>query len=371
MSRTRTVRRFALTALLIGAGALLAVSCGGDDNGMTDPDPTVASVDVSPGEASLAVGETAEFSATAQDESGGTVGTDIGWSSTNSSVATVDDQGVATARAAGSAEIVASAGSVSDSAEVTVTESSADAASIQSVSGGGQNGVTGRAFDQPLVVEAQDDSGDPVSGVSISWSVTSGDASPASGTTVTGSDGRASVEITAGPSTGSVTVEASASGADGSPVSFALETTVARFAVGDFYFQDPQGRQNTNAAVDMAVGDTVMWEWVGSAQHNVQSGEGQGGSSGDGVPQGGATLGSPTQTSGTYRFAPQVEGTWEFYCGVHPSQMYGSTFTVTSGSSSSVAAGDLSHADLEPGDAIRPEGSHIVFVYRGPPGAER
>lgn len=372
MTSTSTMRRFALVTLAAAAVALAAVSCG---DSATDPEPppesSVASVSVSPAEDSIAAGETTQFSASAEDADGTSVSADFSWSSTNSSVATVDDQGVATAQAAGAAEIVASAGSVADSAELTVTESSATAASIQSVSGGEQNGVTGRAFDQPLVVEARDDSGDPVSGVSISWSVTSGDASPASGSTVTGSDGRASVEVTAGPSTGSVTVEASASGADGSPVSFALETTVARFAVGDFYFEDPQGRQNTDAAVEMAVGDTVMWEWGGSAQHNVQSGEGQGGSSGDGVPQGGATLGSPTQTSGTYRFAPQVEGTWEFYCGVHPSQMYGSTFTVTGGASSSVTTDGPGYADLEPGDEIRPEGSHIVFVYRGPPGSER
>jgi len=268
MSTTSSIRRFALTALLVGAGGLLAVSCGGD--GATDPEPppgeSVASVSVSPQEDSIGIGETAEFSASAQDADGGAVDANFSWSSTNTSVATVDGQGTATGEAAGSAEIVASAEGVADSAELTVA----------------------------------------------------GEAE-------------------------------------------------AKFLVGDNYFEDPQGRRNTNASVELTLGDTVRWEWVGSAQHNVTSGAGQGGNSGDGVPDGGSSVGSPTQSSGTYEFVPGTTGTWEFYCTVHPSQMYGSTFTVTSSSSSSVSAGGPTAANLEPGDVIRPEGTHIVFVYRGEP----
>ena len=268
MSTTSSIRRFALTALLVGAGGLLALSCGGD--GPTPPEPppdeSVASVSVSPGEDSIAPGETADFSASAQDADGGSVNADFSWSSTNTSVATVDDQGTATGEAAGSAEIVASAEGVADSAELTVA-------------------------------------GEPE----------------------------------------------------------------AKFLVGDNYFEDPQGRRNTNASVELTLGDTVRWEWVGGNQHNVTSGAGQGGNSGDGVPDGGSSVGSPTQSSGNYEFVPGTTGTWEFYCTVHPSQMYGSTFTVTSSSSSSVSADGPTAANLEPGDVIRPEGTHIVFVYRGEP----
>jgi hypothetical protein len=170
----------------------------------------------------------------------------------------------------------------------------------------------------------------------------------------------------------SVSVEASAQGADGSPVAFDLDVTTVLYEVGDFYFEDPTGRQNTSASANITVGDTVLWEWVGSASHNVTSGEGSGGNSGDGVPDDGQSLGSATQASGTFSFAPQVTGTWEFYCTVHPNQMYGSTFTVSESSSSDVSTvRDPGQRDLEPGDVIRPEGAHFILVYRGPPGAEQ
>lgn len=370
MLNASPARRFAIVALAVSVGALFAVSCGGDDGDdgtPTEPEPSVASVSVTPQEETIALGQTAEFSASAEDSDGNSVSADFTWSSTNTSVATVDDQGAATGEADGMAEIVAEAEGVADSASLTVTSESA--ASIAQVSGDGQYGVTNQTYGEPLVVEATDENGDPVEGAPIDWAVVSGDASLSSGTTVTGSDGQAEVEVTGGTSTGAITVEASHDGADGSPVSFGLETSVALFDVGDNFFEDPEGRQNTSAAADVALGDTLRWEWIGTNNHTVTSGEGQGGGSGDGVPDGGGTLSSATKSDGTYQFVPEVEGTWEFYCEVHPNTMYGSTFTVTGGSSSDVSGG-LSQADLEPGDVIRPEGSHIVLVYRGVEGED-
>lgn len=317
MESTSTVRRFALVALAVGAGALLAVSCG---DGATEPDPSVASVSVSPSDDSVVVGETTGFSASARDANGGSVSADFTWSSTNTSVATVDDQGAATGQQAGSAMIVARADGVADSADLEVTEP-ATASSIERVSGGGQHGVTTREYDGALVVEARDDAGDPVSGVEISWSVTSGDASLSSSTTTTGSSGEARVDVTAGTSTGPVTVEAAADGARGSPVSFDLDTSVALVTVGDNFFEDANGRQNGNASVSIAVGDTVMWEWQGSNPHTVTS---------DSTPSDGSSFDSGQQTSNTFRFAPQTTGTWTYFCEVHPTIMTGAEIQVSS-----------------------------------------
>lgn len=368
MQHASPARRFALVTLAVSAGALLAVSCGGDDGDPpTEPEPSVASVSVTPQEESIAVGQTAEFSASAEDSDGNSVSAEFTWSSTSSSVATVDDQGVATGESDGMAEIVAEAEGVADSASLTV--SSASASSIEAASGSGQYGVTNQAFDEPLVVQASDENGDPVEGAPVDWTVASGDAELSSQTTVTDADGQAEVEVTGGTSTGAISVEASHEGADGSPVSFGLETSVALFEVGDNFFEDPEGRQNTSAAAEVALGDTLRWNWIGTNNHTVTSGEGQGGGSGDGVPDGGGSMSSNTQSDGTYQFVPEVEGTWEFYCEVHPNQMYGSTFTVSGGSSSDVSGG-LSQADLEPGDVIRPEGSHIILVYRGVEGED-
>lgn len=261
-----TIRRFALVILFAGGGAALAAACG--ETPMEEGNGGVASVSVAPAEDSIAIGGTTQFSASARDADGSSVSTSFTWNSTNTSVATVDDQGLATGQGEGMAEIVATAEGQADTAELTV----------------------------------------------------SGEIEP-------------------------------------------------KFLVGDNYFEDPQGRQNTSAHVELTLGDTVRWEWVGNNQHNVTSGEGQGGNSGDGVPDNGSAMSSPTQSSGNYEFVPETTGTWEFYCTVHPDQMYGSTFTVNSSGSSSVVADAGSRAaDLEPGDVIRPEDSHIVFVYRGKAG---
>lgn len=205
---------------------------------------------------------------------------------------------------------------------------------------------------------AQDADGENVS-ADFSWSSTS--------TSVATVDDQG---VATGQADGMAQIVASAEG-----VADSAELTVAgeaepRFEVGDNYFEDPQGRRNTDASVELTLGQSVTWEWVGSNQHNVTSGEGQGGGSGDGVPDNGTAVSSPTQTSGTYEFTPDVEGTWEFYCGVHPDVMYGSTFTVTSSGSSSVAAdaGSGRSSDIEPGDVIRPEGTHLVLIYRGKEG---
>lgn len=323
MKSTPTVRRFALLTLIGAASTALALACGGESpiNGGGGGGGGVASVSVSPAEDSISVGETTQFSASAQDADGNSVSTSFSWSSTNTAVATVDNQGVATGQGGGMAEIVAEADGEADSAALTVTSGGASAASIQGVSGGGQNGVTTRSYADSLVVEAQDDNGDPVSDVQIDWTVASGDASLSSNTSVTGSDGRARVAVTAGTSTGPITVEASADGAQGSPVSFDLDTSVALVIVGDNFFEDPNGNTNSNASVSIATGDTVLWEWQGSNPHTVTS---------DSNPSGGSSFDSGQQTSGTFRFAPQTTGTWTYFCEVHPSVMTGSEINVSS-----------------------------------------
>lgn len=205
---------------------------------------------------------------------------------------------------------------------------------------------------------AEDANGSSVS-ASFTWSSTNTSVATVDDQGVATGEGEGMAQIVASAEGEADTAELTVSG-----------QAEAKFLVGDNYFEDPQGRQNTNASVELTLGDTVRWEWVGNNQHNVTSGEGQDGNSGDGVPSNGSAVGSSTKSSGNYEFVPDVTGTWEFYCDIHPNQMYGSTFTVTSSSSSSVSADRLGAADLEPGDVIRPEDSHIVFIYRGEEGGE-
>lgn len=324
METSSSVRRAGFAVLAAGAAAVYA-ACGGGDDAPTPPDdgePTVASVEVTPAQATLTVGQTRQFEAVARDAGGSAIsGVDFAWSSDDEAVATVDGQGLATAQASGQTRIVAEADGVTGSADLSVTEPAA-AASLEKVSGGGQNGITNQAYDQQLVVEARDEDGNPVEGVAIGWTVTSGAASLSSASTATGSDGRASVEVTAGETTGPITVEASAEEGDASAVSYDLDTTVALVVVGDNFFEDPSGRRNGSAAVTVSLGDTVLWDWRGDVDHTVTS---------ETEPTDGESFDTDRRNSGTFRFAPGVEGTWEYFCEVHPGVMTGSTIDVTGG----------------------------------------
>jgi hypothetical protein len=79
-------------------------------------------------------------------------------------------------------------------------------ANLGLVSGNNQTAPTNTALSQPLVVEVTDAGGNPVSGVSVTFSAPSGTFAGAPATT--GADGTASVAYTTGSSGGTVTVTA-------------------------------------------------------------------------------------------------------------------------------------------------------------------
>jgi len=84
--------------------------------------------------------------------------------------------------------------------------------SIQIVSGNNQSGDPGTELDDPLVVEVLDDRNDPVSGVTVSFSVTAGGGSLSSTSVTTNSRGRAQTDLTLGDDPGRNSVRASVSG---------------------------------------------------------------------------------------------------------------------------------------------------------------
>lgn len=116
--------RLALVPALV-AGLM---ACSGDDG--TVPDPVIARVVVTPDASSVTVlGATSQFEAQAQTSSGVPVtGVDFTWSSSNSSVATVDAAGRATAVAFGEATITATVDGVSAGAVFSVRDCSEEVA---------------------------------------------------------------------------------------------------------------------------------------------------------------------------------------------------------------------------------------------------
>ena len=159
---------------LLAAGGLLAAGCGGGDTSPTKPAepttptpaPTVSTIEVSPTSASLEVGKTQQFTATAKASNGTTVsGVNITWSSSDTGVVTITNAGVAAAVALGTATIQASAEGV-NSAPVMITVSEVTATVV--VSPDMETIVKGHTLQFEAVALASD--GTQISGVEFTWS---------------------------------------------------------------------------------------------------------------------------------------------------------------------------------------------------------
>ena len=130
--RGRTARTWtSLLALLLGA-------CGGES------DPSVPT-EISLNTATLAftsVGATQQLTATVVDQRGDPLtGASVSWTSSNEVVATVSATGLVTATGPGSAEITASSGEASTTADVNVTQV---LTTLDQVSGNGQAAIAGQ-----------------------------------------------------------------------------------------------------------------------------------------------------------------------------------------------------------------------------------
>ena len=85
-------------------------------------------------------------------------------------------------------------------------------AAVSIVSGNGQVGLVGQTLSLPLTIKVLSSSSTPLSGVSVTFAVTSGTASVSPSTTATDASGQAQTSVTFGSSPGNVTVTASVAG---------------------------------------------------------------------------------------------------------------------------------------------------------------
>ncbi len=112
-----------------------------------------------------ALGTTVQLSAEVRDQNARVMaGATVTWTSSASSVATVDASGLVTGVAAGTATITASTGSASGSAVVTVTQSVASVEVSPSV-----DQLTAVGATVQLTAEAFDGNGHVVAGAEFSW----------------------------------------------------------------------------------------------------------------------------------------------------------------------------------------------------------
>ena len=161
--RHRTIVRL-FTVL---AAAALAKGCGDGDSPIAPPPdpPRPTTVSVSPATDELtALGATVQLSAEVRDQNATVMaGATVIWTSSAISVATVDASGLVTAAGNGTATITASAGSVSGSAVVTVTQS------VESVVVSPSEETIALGNTLQLTAEAFDENGHAVAGAEFSW----------------------------------------------------------------------------------------------------------------------------------------------------------------------------------------------------------
>jgi len=134
------------------------------------------------------------------------------------------------------------------------------AASIVIVSGNSQAASVNQAFAAPLVVRVSDAQGNPLNGVNVSFTVTSGSASIGTSVVATNGSGQASASVTAGSASGPVAITATAGSF---AVQFAL--TVTQLTPTITSLSPPSASSGSSAFTlivngsNFALGATVQW----------------------------------------------------------------------------------------------------------------
>jgi hypothetical protein len=132
-----------------------------------------------------------------------------------------------------------------------------NAKAIAEDGGDGQIGQVGQPLVNPLVVVVTDDAGDPVENVTVSWSAQNG-GSVSAASVKTGSNGRASVVRTLGPTSGEQTTTASVTGLDGSPVTFVSTATEGPVTGGIAITTNPPSSALSSEVFDPSVQPVVV-----------------------------------------------------------------------------------------------------------------
>ena len=205
-SRSRPFARFLPAACVVAA----LCACGDSTSEPENPPRAVAiavAIAVSPQSATLAsLGETAAFSATITDQFGAAFSGTAAWATSDPGVFLASASGVVTAVGNGSGTLTASFEALGATAQVVVEQVPA---TVAVASGGGQEGMSGDALGEPVVVRVEDGGGSPVAGASVTFSAAEGHGSADPATAVTDTDGLAGTTWTLGDAPGVQSLTAS------------------------------------------------------------------------------------------------------------------------------------------------------------------
>jgi plastocyanin len=198
----------------------------------------------------------------------------------------------------------------------TATASPGPAAALSNAGGDLQIGDVNSQLALPLMAKVQDEFGNGIPAVDVTWEAVGGTVSAPAVATNPG--GISQVLVTLGPTEGQVTITAAAAGLTTLTFTATAQVpppipTEAAVGVGNIFF-DSNRNGTQNPAVDtVAVGGAVTWTWISNGAHSVES------------------IGSPSFASSiiksnngdTHTFTFSSAGTYQYDCAVHGSQMTG------------------------------------------------
>ena len=187
-----------------GAGSATITATSEGQSGTSSVTVTfvpVASVTVNPPSASVQVGQTVQLTATPRDVNGNALpGRTVTWASTNTTVATVNGQGLVTTRVVGSATITATSEGQSGSAAITVTAAPVATVTLSPAAAAIQPGQTAQ-----LTATTKDANGNILTGRTVTWASNNNPAATVS-----------SSGLVTGVATGTALITAASEGKTGS-----------------------------------------------------------------------------------------------------------------------------------------------------------
>lgn len=202
-----------ITPMLVAG--LLGVGCGGSETTAPPTQVPVSSVEVAPGLATMAVGQSIQLTAVPKASDGSALtGRAIAWASGDAGIATVTQAGVVTALALG--EVMVTAASEGKSGAATVTVSDVVVVTVEVVPGTRSMAI-GEAAQLTAVLRSAD--GTELTDRPVSWATSDPTVATVSGT-----------GLVTGMAVGEVTITATSGQTDGA-------ATVG--VIGEFYVRSP------------------------------------------------------------------------------------------------------------------------------------
>jgi plastocyanin len=319
------------------AAASLVLGCGGGGGDAGTPPPTIAiaktptnSGDAQGGRVGQPLGTPLRVMVT----EGGTSssGVTVTWlttatgSSLNPASSITDADGIASATwtlgtTSGPQAAEASlSGATGSPVTFSATAASGAAMTLSKAGGDNQTGDVNAQLAAPVQAKVQDQFGNGVPDVSVTWAAVGGAVS--SGSVPSNAAGISPVQVMLGGTAGPVTITASAEGLAGSPLIFNATGVVppplptqAAVTVANFSFASSQNLTSNPAVDTIAVGGDVTWTWhnTGVTTHSIES---------LGIPH---FTSSPIQggNGATYKFTFTAAGTYQYDCAVHGPLMTG------------------------------------------------